>query len=865
MCRNLPRFVVGLDSKCASFKFWLCHYVRQLGLVSIVCLALAASVDGRPFDIKDLLKLQDIQQVALSPDGKLAALVITRPRSLVEKYIGGRLRPMQRADVWILSLETNSPPRRVTNGVTDGSSFWSPSWSPDSTAIAMLSTRGSTKQVQIFVFYAYSDKLVRVPSEGGVDLETEIWNSGGVGIPMTVTGEAYPTPFAWLAGAKLITSISPPGSYSYAFAHGTDRLDKIKRLWELTQKGLPSYDMHFTDPDEEARTWPQDTLEEINIGDGRIEIVGSGLFRSIVLSPDKKQAVVICATKPIAEMSDDLLGWSRTPRQFPSFNYYHTKLGLAKLARNPSIHWIDDITDPTFNLSRVDGTIFPHPIWTKGSNFVLVLSRRLKSRDVLYVLSNEGHVQAIDGKAEDLELDLKNAVGEGDRYVLVRAAPQAAWDKLYVVDPAAERNHLRQLPLVTSSDSLAVLSTDKVVGINGCRLFVFSIDLGSTLDIQSPECFVDIPFPRAESVTPGGDGYVVVQTDKKEFYRLSLIGSSPHLTKVARPAPNAELAAATKTTTIDIARNADGTRVFSSSASAKPLLKLELNRFLADVDHIVVRDIPFQDGLGTKQTAKLFLPGSYTPGTRYPTLTWVYVSQLPSDEDLNPNTTYFANLALATSHGYAVLKPTINPTPFASKGRPYASLGQFVVPAVQAAIQYGYSDPSRIYLAGHSYGAYSTYALVTQTDVFAAAAAISGPSSLVGEYLSIGGDERYESYAFSHHSAVQAELETEHQSLLMGTNPMVDFEGYVANSPIRFADRVTTPLLIIHSDSDSFDMSMADAFYLALLRLSKPAAYMRIWGEPHVIDSPGNIAAVWKELFKWFDSHRKLSRGVVTN
>ena len=828
--------------------------LSRVWFLPIILCASLPSVSARSFELSDLFNLRDVQQVSLSPNGKYAALVITRPRSEAEKFVGGRLQPMQRADVWLLSLVDEDSPRQITNGAKDGSSFWSPSWSPNSSAIAMLSTRGSNREVHVFVSSLRSGKLVPVPTQGGVDLETEIWNSDGSRTPMR-GGTPYPSPFAWITPTDLLISVAEGKSYSYAFAEGTERINKIKQLWERTEKGEPSYAISFTDGDEEARSWPQDTLVEVNLEGRRMATIGSGLFRNIVISPDKQQAAVICATKPVQETFQDPLRWPRTPRQFRTFDNYHTKFGLATLRGHKEIRWMDSLIDPTFDLGPEQSTSFPHPLWTKDSRFALVLVRDAEMKDALYVVSPSAAPRRIDVSS----LRLRNVVSAGEPYVIVGTVLQDPHrNRVYVLDPIPETDQLQELPLGAPSDFVTALAPNKIVGIHENRLVILDIHSGLMSEVQSPEHFVAIPFPSSETVLPEGEGYIVALTDKKDLYRLSITAGSPQLRKIIQPREDAQLEGLDKDSAIHIARSADGTRVFSSSA-LRSVVRLELNGFLSDVDHPVVKDVPYKDEFGAERTAKIFLPANYRVGARYPTLTWAYIYQQPSADDLNPNNTYFMNLLLALSHGYAVLKPTINPQLFANKGRPYASLGAFVVPAVESAIDYGYSDPSRMYLVGHSYGAYSTYALITQTNVFAAAAAINGPSSLIDEYLSIGPDTRYEPYAFSRQSTVQAELETENPGLLMGADLWSDFDGYIRNSPIRFADKTNTPLLIVHSDSDVFDIHMADAFYLALLRFSKPAAYMRIWGEPHSIDSPGNIAALWKELFQWFDAHKRAS------
>jgi dipeptidyl aminopeptidase/acylaminoacyl peptidase len=234
----------------------------------------------------------------------------------------------------------------------------------------------------------------------------------------------------------------------------------------------------------------------------------------------------------------------------------------------------------------------------------------------------------------------------------------------------------------------------------------------------------------------------------------------------------------------------------------------------------------------------------------------VYITQ-KSDAEVSNSDPGFDNMAIALSYGFAVLIPTINPSEYSFQHQPYASLPRDVLPAAQAAIDTGIADGRRIYLFGHSYGAYSVYSLVEQSDIFAAAAAINGPSNLLTEYLDLDPNLRYEPWAFEV-PAAQAELETAHRVMSLGDVPWRAFDKYIENSPIRYVDRIHTPLLIFHSDTDVFDMHQADDMFAGLKRLGKEVRYVRFWGEPHSLDSLANIRQFWSEMISNSMNIRKL-------
>lgn len=68
----------------------------------------------------------------------------------------------------------------------------------------------------------------------------------------------------------------------------------------------------------------------------------------------------------------------------------------------------------------------------------------------------------------------------------------------------------------------------------------------------------------------------------------------------------------------------------------------------------------------------------------------------------------------------------------------------------------------------------------------------------------------------------------------MGTHPWADRERYLANSPYYLADRIHTPLLLLHGRADEDGpVREAEKMFQALQRLGRPAKLAIYPGEGH--------------------------------
>lgn len=250
--------------------------------------------------------------------------------------------------------------------------------------------------------------------------------------------------------------------------------------------------------------------------------------------------------------------------------------------------------------------------------------------------------------------------------------------------------------------------------------------------------------------------------------------------------------------------------------------------------------LDWRDVDGSQLRGALLLPAGYKTGHQYPLIAVVYGGEELSRwfNQWNPT---FINPQLLASRGYAVLFPD---APLAA-GTQMDDLAKTILPGIQRAIDLGIADPERLGVMGHSFGGYSTLALIEQTKEFKAAVDISGPTNLVNAYRKLG-------------SAGGIASVEEGQASMGGSLWQYPLR-FVENSPVFYFDRIETPLLIIHGALDSdIPVIDSDVAYESLRRLGKTElVYARYRGEEHVPSEWGyaNQLDYLSRIIAWFNKH----------
>ncbi len=240
----------------------------------------------------------------------------------------------------------------------------------------------------------------------------------------------------------------------------------------------------------------------------------------------------------------------------------------------------------------------------------------------------------------------------------------------------------------------------------------------------------------------------------------------------------------------------------------------------------------------------LYTPEDFDPSRKYPMLVYFY-------ERLSDGLYTFAPTAvnhrpaypLYLSDDYLVFLPDVT----YEVGRPGLSAVKAIVPGVQSLIAKGFVDADHVGIHGHSWGGYESAFLVTQTNMFAAASTGAPVSNMTSAY----GGIRWG-------SGLARQFQYEQTQSRLGVSLWEGRDRYVDNSPLFFADRIHTPLLIFHGDADgSVPWYQSIELYLALRRLNREVVFLQYRGEDHHPAAYANKLDWAMRMKQWFDHYLK--------
>lgn len=247
---------------------------------------------------------------------------------------------------------------------------------------------------------------------------------------------------------------------------------------------------------------------------------------------------------------------------------------------------------------------------------------------------------------------------------------------------------------------------------------------------------------------------------------------------------------------------------------------------------------------GVPLSFTLYLPPNYTPGTKLPTVVWAYpleYDDAATAGQISGSTKRFLTIT-GMSHlffllqGYAILDNASMPVVGSLEKMNDTYLEQVVASAkaaIDKAAEMGVTDPDRVGVGGHSYGAFMTANLLANSSLFRAGIARSGAYN---------------------RTLTPFGFQSERRTLWEAP------ETYLKMSPFMNAHKIKTPILLIHGEADNNQGTFpiqSERMYMAIRGNGGTVRYVTLPHEAHGYIGRESVEHTLFEMISWFDKYVK--------
>lgn len=250
---------------------------------------------------------------------------------------------------------------------------------------------------------------------------------------------------------------------------------------------------------------------------------------------------------------------------------------------------------------------------------------------------------------------------------------------------------------------------------------------------------------------------------------------------------------------------------------------------------------------GVELSGTLYLPAGYdkVKKEKLPLLIWAYPTEYKDKNSAgqtasNPNEftfPYYGSFVYWVTKGYVVLDDAAFPIIGEGKTEPNDTFISQLVANAEAAIDavdaLGYIDRKKVAVGGHSYGAFMTANLLTHSNLFACGVARSGAYNRTLTPFGFQSEQR---------------------------NYWEVPEVYNTMSPFMNADKMKTPILLVHGEADNNPGTFTlqtERYFQALKGLGAPARMVLLPKEAHSYVAKENILHLLWEQDQFFEKYLK--------
>jgi dipeptidyl aminopeptidase/acylaminoacyl peptidase len=243
---------------------------------------------------------------------------------------------------------------------------------------------------------------------------------------------------------------------------------------------------------------------------------------------------------------------------------------------------------------------------------------------------------------------------------------------------------------------------------------------------------------------------------------------------------------------------------------------------------------------GVQLSFTLYLPANYKQGERLPTIVWAYpleFNDAATAGQVSGSPYHFTTIAgisqlFLVTQGYAILDNATMPVIGDPETMNNTYVEQIVASAkaaIDQAAEMGVTDPNRVGVGGHSYGAFMTANLLAHSDLFRAGVARSGAYN---------------------RTLTPFGFQSERRTIWEAP------EMYMKVSPFMQADKIKRPILLIHGMADDNSGTFpiqSERMYQAIKGNGGIVRYVQLPYEAHGYLARESTEHTLWEMVNWFD------------
>jgi len=280
--------------------------------------------------------------------------------------------------------------------------------------------------------------------------------------------------------------------------------------------------------------------------------------------------------------------------------------------------------------------------------------------------------------------------------------------------------------------------------------------------------------------------------------------------------------------------------ILNLKSKKSQLLRDPAEQEFADVKFGTVERWTFNNQKGRLIEGRVYYPLDFDPSKKYPCIVYYYGGTTPVTREFGGR--YPKNLWAA--QGYVVY--VLQPSGAIGYGQQFSAYhvndwGFIVADEIIYGVKeflaaHPFVDQKKVGCIGASYGGFVTMLIQTRTSLFSAAVAHAGISSIASYW-----GEGYWGYSYSAYAAANS-------------YPWNRKDIYINQSALFSADKITTPLLLLHGSEDTnVPPGESTQLFTALKILGREVEYIQIHDQNHHILA-FNKRKIWtKTIMAWFD------------